>query len=82
MLKAPSVQALLAAVRLKAVKASHSKAIFAVSVQSKIRSVSKGEGRYKTLGTAGSVGQAVVGCLGRAPDPLWPNGPARKVMRP
>lgn len=43
MLKAPSVQALLAAVRLKAVKASHSKTISAVSVQSKIRSVSKGQ---------------------------------------
>lgn len=47
MLKAPSVQALLAAVRLKAVIAPHSKAISAVSVQSKIRSLSKGKGSYK-----------------------------------
>lgn len=46
MLKAPSVRALLAGVRLKAVKASHSKAISAVSVQSKIRSVSKGKGPF------------------------------------
>lgn len=53
MLKAPSVQALLAAVRLKAVKASHTKAISAVSIQSWIRSISKDQGLYKTLGAAG-----------------------------
>ena len=37
MLKAPSVQALLAAVRLNAAKASHSKAFSAVSFQSNMR---------------------------------------------
>ena len=44
MLKAPSVQALLADVRLKAVKASLSKDISAVNIRSKIRDVSKGQG--------------------------------------
>lgn len=46
MLKAPSVQALLTAARLKIRKA--------VSVvQSKMRSVSKGKGLYQTLGASG-----------------------------
>lgn len=68
MLKAPSVRALLAAVRLKAVKASHSKAFSTVAIRTDTRAPELSKDSGKRLY-----------CAGRAAEGLAPSPKGQRV---